>query len=273
MIHVLVAFKKEIDSFLDILARVEKKRVSGFVTYSGFLQGEEVRVIKTGIGQRNLDCSLLNGCSMIVSSGFCGALVPDVRAGDVVVMTEVLLAEKAAQAEKSSSPWRRLFGERATPIGGGWAEESPAHRWIDEDSIQRSRSGELLWPDIQKCLQAVDLQVHAGRTVTVPKVIKSYHHKAELHNVSQAISVDMEDYYRMEWAQNVRLPFLSIRVVLDELTDELPSLAGIGNPLDRSPMRASLKVASFLKNLSIAQEHVALLLETLIPKKLSKNLK
>ncbi|MCK4805388.1 MAG: hypothetical protein KAT88_12550, partial [Spirochaetes bacterium] len=93
MTFILVSLKKEIEYFLDILKNVKKGKVSKYTVYSGRIHEKEVTVIKTGIGRKPLDLDMFNDCSRIISAGFCGALVPDLKSGDIVVSIEVMLAE------------------------------------------------------------------------------------------------------------------------------------------------------------------------------------
>ncbi len=96
MICVMVSLKKEIDYFLDILQNVKKRKISGRAVYRGWINGNDIEVIKTGIGSKSFDVKLLENCSRVISAGFCGALYP------VLIRATLLCQQSLCWLTKSS---------------------------------------------------------------------------------------------------------------------------------------------------------------------------
>jgi nucleoside phosphorylase len=232
MVCLLVSLKKEIDYFLDLLKDVEKKKVSGRTVYRGRLNGEDIEVVRTGVGKKPIDRSLLESCSALISAGFCGALVPGLKTADVVVSSEVVLADERLL---------NLIYRSSGPRNGSNAPEP-------KEITFAAAAGEKLC-----LLRDKDVRVHCGRTVTATRAIRNYKEKVTLGKASGAVSVDMEDWYRMELAEMTGIPFLCIRSVLDEVHNDLP---GFGSGLH---FRAH--ASSLLKNLAPAAASLARALE------------
>ncbi|MBK8175162.1 MAG: phosphorylase [Rhodospirillales bacterium] len=77
-------------------------------------EGERARVGCAGMGPRaaaSAACDLLkSGCTGLVSFGVAGALVPDLRAGDLVIADAVVSASGEVLA--CDIPWRQRLGSR-----------------------------------------------------------------------------------------------------------------------------------------------------------------
>ena len=239
----LVSLKKEIDYFLDLLGNVKKRKVARHTIFSGRIKGYDVEVIKTGIGKKPFEQNLLEGCSAVISVGFCGALAAGLRTGDIVVSTELVLAD-----EKFLNGLYRAEGRSGAADLTG----------LEPKKIYRAASVYeklLMLPD-------EDTGIHQGRTVTASRTIKNYKEKFTLGQKAGAVSVDMEDYYRAELADLIGVPFLSIRSVLDEVRNDVP---GFG-----SGFHFRSHVSSFLKNLTPAAVSLSRVLENFFTLKLLK---
>jgi nucleoside phosphorylase len=235
MICVLVSLKKEIDCFLDILHNVKKRKISGRAVYSGWIYGKDVKVIKTGIGSKPFDRKLLENCSRVISAGFCGALVPGLKTGDVVVSTELVLAD-----EKFLNGLYR-FAESAVRANrdNGLIEQEP----------KKNPWAVSVGEELRMLVGEKSVKIHHGRTVTASRTIRNYKEKFALGQTTGAVSVDMEDYYRLEHSCAAGKPFVSIRSVLDEISDDVP---GFG-----SGFNFRSHVSSLLKNLTPAAVSLA----------------
>ena len=256
MTFFLVSLKKEIEYFLDILKNVKKGKVSKYTVYSGRIHEKEVTIIKTGIGRKPLDPAVFNDCSRIISTGFCGALVPYLKVGDIVVSTEVMLAEAGFLD--------RLFKGGGRPALSG---EQPAHSGempetyrehitsFDEIGLLKNPAAESIYDKLLDSFHKTGFKIHAGRTVTASRAIRNYKEKVRLGQAAGAVSVDMEDFYRMETAKSLRVPCVSVRAVLDEVHDEIPGF--------RSGLHFHSAISTLLGRLPPAKMNLALVLENI----------
>ena len=144
----------------------------------------DVRLVRTPIGERApevmeaLLSSGLEPISTLVSTGFCGGLLPELRIGDLVLADVV-----------------RHRGEEIL---------------VSPKLLHRAKT-------------ALDLGRHAPRTGTcesVPYVADGA--KKRRSADAGAVSVDMESGPLACWAWRNKIPFLSLRVVLDPLDVDLP---------------------------------------------------
>jgi len=236
MICILAALKKEIDSFLDILNKVKKKKVSGLACYHGSLHEKDVCIIKTGVNRHDIDPAIFNNCTEIISTGFCGALIPELKAGDIVVSAEVLSADNMLLD--------KLF------------KDNKGQASVDMVPVEKIPSVEGISKEIMSFFQNEGILVHCVRTVTAARVIKNYNEKTMLHAATGAVSVDMEDCHRIKLAKRLGTRFISIRSVFDELHDEVPGF--------KSGFIFHSSLPSLLKKLSAAQEGIALSLEKML---------
>jgi len=101
------------------------------------------------------------------------------------------------------------------------------------------------------------------KTLTVPKIIKNEAQKVLLNRVTGCSSVDMEDYHRAKFARKHGLDIVSLRVVLDEIIDDVPTF--------RTGFNVPNKAYSLFLKLSMASEVLAFSVKWVI--KSLKNLK
>lgn len=220
MMCVAAALKKEIDFFLDGLDGIRTTRVGSRSCYEGSLACRPLRVVRTGMGRAAEDARLYDGCSLVVSTGFCGALSPLLARGDFVVSTAVLARPDVAQ--------------RAVPI---------------PPEAKRS---------IESAARELGAVLRFGATFTADRVIRTPEEKAALHGESGAISVDMEDFYRLQAAERLGIPCVSVRVVLDGQGDRVPSF--------RSALRIPSDAAALLRGANLCARSLARLLARFVEK-------
>ena len=90
-----------------------------------------------------------------------------------------------------------------------------------------------MWQHARLAAAESTITVVQGNTLTVDQVIGAPADKKELYRQHQVSSVNMEDYWVAEVAAEARVPFLSVRAVLDPVYQELPDfvLGLAGKPL------------------------------------------
>jgi len=91
-----------------------------------------------------------------------------------------------------------------------------------------------LWQQARLAAVAVELPVVQGNSLTVNQVIATPDDKGALYRQHQVGTVNMEDYWVAEVATDARVPFLSVRAVLDPASLALPQyLLGLaGRPVE-----------------------------------------
>ena len=78
------------------------------------------------------------------------------------------------------------------------------------------------WRDRLSCALAAHAPVGSGRLLSTPRAISSVADKAALFRRTGAVAVDMESIAIGEVAEQHRLPFIAVRVVVDSAEDVLP---------------------------------------------------
>jgi nucleoside phosphorylase len=235
---VVAALKKEIDLFLDALEGLRRRREGSCSCYAGSLAHRPVRVIRTGMGRADVDPCLFGNCSLVLSTGFCGALSPLLARGDFVVSTNLVARTVTGERlQNASMP--------GAPANGGLAKTRIPISKTMRKSLERAalETGAVLW---------------FGATFTADRVIRTPEEKAALHGACGALSVEMEDLHRLECAARSGLPFLSLRVVLDTRVERVPSL--------RSAVRIPADTADLLKGANICARKLASLLVRFVEK-------
>jgi adenosylhomocysteine nucleosidase len=127
-----------------------------------------------------------DGCRGIVSTGYAGALKKEYKLGDILVPTEV-----------QSVPPLREFRFQPDPA-------------LRERVVERVRTGP--W------------RLHTDRMITSERVIVSSREKQGLGLTYDAGSVEMESAVIAELAEEASLPWIVVRVVLDEASFALPDV-------------------------------------------------
>ncbi|MBI4300875.1 MAG: hypothetical protein HY677_07035 [Chloroflexi bacterium] len=155
----------------------------------GSVSGRHVLLVTTGVGRRRAtqaaeDLLEAYAPEAVVSLGYGGALVPDLRAGDLVVSPRIRLAETSETVVSYPSDSRLL------------------------DLASRAGSG----------------PIHFADGVTAAMVIATEEAKQGLAHRWSAAVVDMESYWVAETAAARGVPFLAVRAISDTLEDKLPDL-------------------------------------------------
>jgi len=78
------------------------------------------------------------------------------------------------------------------------------------------------WRERLSSAVAVHAPVRSGKLLTTPSAVSTVSDKAELFRVTGAAAVDMESLAIGEVAEEHRLPFIAVRVIVDSAGDVLP---------------------------------------------------
>ncbi len=187
---ITAAVDREIQAFRSKLQDLCPEKITKGKAWSGRLQGQSILLVRTGIGPQKTEAVISpliahRKFSGIISIGYSGALHSDYKVGDIVVPEEI----------QAIAP---LDQNRFCP---------------DKDLVQKARA-----------LRRDGAQgVHTDRMITTNRIITSSHEKKHLGLKYKAGSVEMESAVIAGLAANASIPFLTIRVILDEASFSLPA--------------------------------------------------
>ncbi|GAB4121797.1 MAG: purine phosphorylase [Wenzhouxiangellaceae bacterium] len=142
---------------------------------------------------------LHDGADMLVSCGCCAGLSADLRAGDVLIASAVLASDGtrfAVTAEALSTVQKRFAPMFAAPDSESGAGRSSARRQ----------------PAV----------CHTGTLLTLPAAVAEPQHKQQVASVHSAQAADMESVAIASVAAQAGVPFVAVRVVLDDCRQSLP---------------------------------------------------
>ncbi len=172
-----------------------KKKMSGvseedFVT-EGKLRDKEVVLVITGVGGKRARESaefVLDKFQpkLVISTGMCGATVPELKIGDLVLYTSVLRLNREGEVKD---------------------------RVICDENLLSS---------IAKLLRKGKFTFHLGDGITSPRVVCQPEEKLNLGEKFDVEAVDMESFFVSRIAELKSIPFLTLRSVSDEVSERLP---------------------------------------------------
>ena len=148
-------------------------------------------IVDAGVGSQNAaraaaDAIALHRPAWVVSSGFAGALVDDVKRGEFIIADSVadthgnvVSLGPSFAAPQASQP----TADGKKPAGPNW---------------------------------------HVGRLLTVERLIRKVSEKRELAAAHSALACDMETFAVAEVCRRERTKFLSARIISDAVDDKLP---------------------------------------------------
>lgn len=159
--------------------------------WEGQWRGEPLHLLRTGVGPKKAREGVSaflarHPCRGIVSTGYAGGLQDSYKLGDFVLPAEVMSIPPMPEARFRPDPELRDRVLRAARPGP-WA-------------------------------------IHTGRMITSDRVIFSSEEKRRLGLEYDAGSVEMESAVIAELAERASVPFVVVRVVLDEASFSLPDL-------------------------------------------------
>lgn len=188
-------------------------------------QGVTFCLIQTGMGlgpTRKTLLSILAGSSFrtVVTTGYCGGLTEEAVSGQMILYRESLL-------------------------------------WDPEDSPPISYQADPdLWNLAVDCLDRLSIPHISGKGITVNRIVSGAEEKSLLGKRYGCAAVDMESAAVFQAAQEYKIPCLALRVVLDEVGEELPDFNGRITPAGNldvgavtllSSLEQSRKISSALR--------------------------
>lgn len=178
----LFALGIESGGLVDCLQGFETTRLAHGIERAGQLDGREVAIVETGVGQQAAARAARAAIEFyqprwVVSAGFAGALAPELRRG------HVLLADRVA-------------GEEASEL----------------------QVGIKLAPETVAATKGL----HVGRLLTVDRLIRQPAERTALGAQHAALACDMESYAVAEVCRDLGARLISVRIISDAVDDTLP---------------------------------------------------
>ena len=167
----------------------------------GTLAGAQVLLVRTGMGRaraQEATAVLIRRCKpeAILSIGFAGSVVGELRAGHLVIARQVYALEEPPDEGPLAAP---------NPLAC-----DPA---MVELAVAAARQRRLAFRE--------------GASLTVPQVVSQPEVKQRIGDSLSVEVVEMESYWVGRVAADRGIPFLIVRAVLDEASDRLPDLANV----------------------------------------------
>jgi nucleoside phosphorylase len=221
---------REIKPFIDHLSDSSMEGDGKLFNLRGTLGKKRLYLVRTPEGRKQEIGSHIKSSSLVISAGICGALVPYLKTGDVVLSTEVFYSEE-------KNPDSMFEGAE------------PGLQTLE------TVTGNRVYNELQKELRNEGFSINAGPTVTLGFALPDKKRKKMISRITGALSVDMEDFYRLSAARELGIPFLSVRAVFDELDDEILPWKG------RFPPSLKGKLTRAVKSLTVVLKSILQLSE------------
>lgn len=177
-------------------------------------KGHPARPLVVGVGRLAVQNSLGRWLSRgeekidgLLLLGFAGAVDPELSAGDLIL---------SGQYGMSSDGKGRMCGGV-----------------IDADNRMLKQATEAA--------EKAGLTWHSTDSITVDGLIATKAEKASIYQRRRFGSVNMEDYWVADLASQARVPFVSVRAVIDTAEQELPGFVML---LDHNPIGALFSAVS-----------------------------
>lgn len=196
MIALLATLDQEIMRLREKL--VDSKPGKRHFCWEGRIGGTEMVIARTGFGRKRVEAAANDlrksyDIDALLSMGFAGSLVADLRPGDVVVCTDAYSLE-ALQNLESPSQTEAIV--------------------CDSDLVELAANVAIR--EAIRCKK--------GGTLTVPGIIQEPKQKECLGRRYPAIEVEMEAYWLGRIAKEMNTPFLAVRSISDRMRDWVPDL-------------------------------------------------
>ena len=189
---IIGALKDEIAGIKDRMDVQEVHSAGMGTVFEGTWHHQRILLVRSGIGRKLALQALDQVChqysvSGILSIGFAGGLVPDLRLGDLVIADTIRDIGTDIYLEETD----------LLPVDGLWVE----------------RALKLSFPEV--------LRRWRGGMVTSDKPICKPAEKRQLGKDYAALAVDMESSALLRVALKLEIPFLSVRAISDSVDQEL----------------------------------------------------
>ena len=199
MLAIIAALNEEVNSLKRSMSISKSSVVEDCRLYEGQNGQREFLLVVTGVGRRRAQQAVRTvleryPLKAMVSTGLSGALSRKTCVGDIVVYSGLGFKDETREGNNLENI--------LTP---------------DPDLLSLST----------KLLRETGLAFITGRGVTLENVCAAPEAKEALGREFEAESVDMESYWLALAAEEKKIPFITVRSILDEVQDDLTCLTRI----------------------------------------------
>jgi adenosylhomocysteine nucleosidase len=193
---IFTALKEEVATLKKKMSNVLEE---GSSVTEGKLKNKDIVLVITGVGGKRAreSAELVLGKfqpKLVISTGMCGATIPELKIGDLVLYTSILYLNREGEAED---------------------------RIICDENLLSS---------VANLLGEEKFTFHLGDGLTSPRVVCQPEEKLNLSKKSAVKTVDMESFFISRVAKLKSVPFLILRSVSDEVSDRLPDFDQFTRP-------------------------------------------
>ncbi len=193
---------KEIASLKEAMTDRKTTMINGLEFSTGTLDGEEVVVVRCGVGKVNAGiCAALlihtYGADRVINTGVAGSLDAEIDIGDIVVSTD------AVQHDFDVTPLGYAPGE----LMDIWTVSLPADEEMRKSAVAAVREA------------APDVRAFEGRVCTGDQFIASGEKKAAIVSRFGGLCCEMEGGAIAQVCYQNHTPFVIIRAISDKADD------------------------------------------------------
>lgn len=234
------ALPSEYGCLTDLMSGVTVTRGGGFKYTDGHLARRRVVLVESGVGVEKAAAAteaLVQAFrpERIVSAGFSGALVNSLDRHRIVLPT-VLIDQKSGETLDFRQKY--LSEEKDENTSSGNSTKDHCNAETEKGAKESEKTGSEQKTNDSKPADSFDARFAAGTLLTAEKVVESPVEKRRLAQMFVASLVDMEGFAVGSVCQKLGVPFLSVRVILDEAGETLPGdLKNIADAASANPAR------------------------------------
>ena len=202
MLGIIGAMEVEVKELREMMENPQAQTVAGMTFYQGTIKGNEVVVVRSGIGKVNAGiCSQIlvdrYNVEGIINTGIAGSLKNEINIGDIV------LATVAVQHDVDATGFGYPLGE------------------IPQMGIKEFPADEKLRTLAEECSRKAnpDIQVFCGRVASGDQFISSKEKKNWIRANFDAYCTEMEGAAIAQAAYLNNIPYLVVRAISDKADD------------------------------------------------------
>jgi adenosylhomocysteine nucleosidase len=194
MLLIVAALQEELNAGMSLCENPQRIACRGIDLWQAVLNGKTVSFLKSGVGPERSAARLEQTLKAIAPSqilvvGYAGAIHPDLKLGDLVVVKKAL----AFSLDKNHPDWEHVLLDGA----------------FDLDNSEA----------LSGCAKSAGLRVHTGDALTSAYVLGNPEHKRRLYERFHALIVDMETAALARVALSCSIPLSCMRAISDEERD------------------------------------------------------
>lgn len=205
MIAVITALDQETSGIRKQLESPTKKIIGKAQIWEGTLRGAPLVLARSGIGRERVEAVVTNladsyALNGIVSWGFGGALIPELKTGDIVICSHMSL----------------------DPDHEGPTPELPTETEQQNTKVFHSDKNMVDLAMEIGLKEAIELR--QGGSLTLDHIAEEPEEKKNLGEKYPVIVAEMEAYWLAAIAQEIQMPFLSVRAISDAMGVWVPDI-------------------------------------------------